>query len=175
MKKCKVSSCFIASTYGLVVSFFLGQRILFDYDVTRSVYLGITSSQVDSEENTDSTYSHSDYPEHATSKTHTAVRMGIYNSSQVSSPEHTSNTPGYNTSSQVALPEHTINKTRAIVHMGIYKTGSTTIQHQSRRYKQQLKEDGYEMPHIRTTARQIINQVRFASCFLPVIKSQKKK
>lgn len=36
-------------------------------------------------------------------------------------------------------------KTRAVIHMGVHKTGTMSIQHASRDYQQMLKKDGYEM------------------------------
>ena len=38
------------------------------------------------------------------------------------------------------------NFTRAVVHMGIHKTGTTTLQAHTRTHRQRLQEDGYEMP-----------------------------
>ena len=76
-------------------------------------------------------------------------------------------------------------QTHAVVHMGIHKTGSTSIQFISREKKELLKLDGYEMPWIanqerntreenETTAmvlpcgrRLYENQVNFATCFIP--------
>ena len=61
--------------------------------------------------------------------------------------------------------------TRAVIHMGIHKTGTSTIQKISARYKDKLMEDGYEMPWVGFSARTGIsldlndNQVNFASCF----------
>mmetsp|Transcript_412 Transcript_412/g.989 ORF Transcript_412/g.989 Transcript_412/m.989 type:complete len:443 (+) Transcript_412:85-1413(+) len=75
---------------------------------------------------------------------------------------------------------------RAVVHMGIHKTGSTTIQHLSKVYMQQLRQDGYEMPWVakeemnigeRETVYKTLreNQVNFASCFLPSDSDERKE
>ena len=80
------------------------------------------------------------------------------------------------------------NRTRAVVHMGIHKTGSTTIQKLSKLHAKELKLDGYEMPwhliveggHNASTVklgegelRHFENQVNFATCFLPSSNTEK--
>lgn len=76
------------------------------------------------------------------------------------------------------LSEH---KTRAVIHMGPHKTASTTIQFFSRKFKDHLQLDGYEMPWnaMETTGFREnekiaqgplgslwVNQAHFASCFI---------
>ena len=60
----------------------------------------------------------------------------------------------------------------AVVHMGILKTGSTTIQYQSAAMKDNLKMDGYEMPWSAMRERLVgdygENQLKFALCFLNI-------
>lgn len=64
-------------------------------------------------------------------------------------------------------------ETYAVLHMGPPKTGSSTIQSYSKRLKNALAKDGYEMPWTRSghrikKGRQLrTNQVNFASCFTP--------
>ena len=67
---------------------------------------------------------------------------------------------------------------RAVIHMGIHKTGSTTIQLQSLRKRELLQLDGYEMPWAANKENNARvrdgkngghchqNQVHFATCFL---------
>lgn len=68
-------------------------------------------------------------------------------------------------------------KTRAVIHMGVHKTGTSSIQKQSEELTDQLKLDGYEMPwriiqegqtkiRGRTNLDVRGNQVNFATCFL---------
>jgi len=90
----------------------------------------------------------------------------------------------------ISSPPPTNRKTHAVIHMGIHKTGSTTIQVRSEKLKEQLKKDGYEMPwvlfenlwgaeysKIQKKRKLVIwsNQVRFATCFrLPNEKERQK-
>merc|ERR1719215_145118 len=71
----------------------------------------------------------------------------------------------------------------AVIHMGIHKTGTTSIQTVSAKYKDLLKSDGYEMPwvvmkekHGRSRNQSFKpweNQVNFASCFLPLYNNER--
>ena len=67
--------------------------------------------------------------------------------------------------------------TRAVVHMGVHKTGTTTIQRTTAQYKNQLQMDGYEMPwsflrenggptNLTYQFRVPHNQMNFARCFI---------
>ena len=71
-------------------------------------------------------------------------------------------------------------KTHAVIHMGIHKTGTSSIQSQSKRHGKELQLDGYQMPWLvrqeDTTGRYYskgdinklpCNQVQFANCFTP--------
>jgi len=66
-----------------------------------------------------------------------------------------------------------LKQSRAVVHMGVYKTGSTTIQRLSAQLVEYLTKDEYEMPWaLLSTAEQqkLLNmtasQVHFATCFI---------
>ena len=74
--------------------------------------------------------------------------------------------------------------TYAIIHMGPHKTGSTSIQHASKKYIEQLRQDQYEMPWAvnrekfrekSTVSRQNQNQVNFATCFIPSTDEERKE
>ena len=60
----------------------------------------------------------------------------------------------------------------AVVHIGPYKTGSTTIQYLTQIFSAQLLADGYSMPYSHTFANGTSvsnpwsNQVQVATCFL---------
>lgn len=64
--------------------------------------------------------------------------------------------------------------THAVIHIGPYKTGSTSIQSFSKEHIKELKADGYEMPWTNLVVKQTQhdwlqqngNQVQFANCFL---------
>jgi len=66
------------------------------------------------------------------------------------------------------------NGSRAIIHMGPHKTGTTTIQRFTFHHKLILKEDGYELlevtnkeDNLRSKRKKIIiNSVNFATCFI---------
>ena len=66
--------------------------------------------------------------------------------------------------------EEFLHPTRAVIHMGPHKTGTTTIQEQSSTYQDKLKLDGYEMPW--KLVEETIgvegnpNQKHFSSCFM---------
>ena len=82
---------------------------------------------------------------------------------------------------------------RAVVHMGIHKTGSTSIQRQSRKHVDLLELDRYEMPWVAkmesnehgtirnkhgTIENQKIgpqNQVNFATCFVSPSHGERKE
>jgi hypothetical protein len=79
-----------------------------------------------------------------------------------------------------------VQMTRAIIHVGPHKTGSTSIQQTSRTHMTSLQKDGYFMPwsldpecfpsnqtlwkepHLKL----IENQVHFATCFIPTIEPE---
>lgn len=67
-------------------------------------------------------------------------------------------------------------RSRAVIHMGVHKTGTTSIQKATETFKEELREDGYEMPwavnmnrwegESSQTMHWFANQATFASCFL---------
>ena len=75
-------------------------------------------------------------------------------------------------------PQQSRTRTRAVIHMGIHKTGTTSIQAQSYEKRDLLKLDGYEMPWYAYLERKrregheielkvpYMNQRNFATCFL---------
>ena len=84
-------------------------------------------------------------------------------------------------SSTIHTQKHNLPKTRALIYMGIPKTGSTTIELLSKTYQKHLELDGYEMPWVlyreaaKTDNRLVENpvlktghQMPFAACFLNV-------
>ena len=68
-------------------------------------------------------------------------------------------------------------RSRAVIHMGVHKTGTSSIQKTTETFKEELREDGYEMPwavnmnrwegESSQTMHMFGNQANFASCFLP--------
>lgn len=67
-----------------------------------------------------------------------------------------------------SLPSSNSKQSRAVIHMGPHKTGSTTLQSFTYKYKKNLKEDGYYLPFdwIDPPIRGVgPNQVRFTECF----------
>ncbi|GFH61090.1 hypothetical protein CTEN210_17566 [Chaetoceros tenuissimus] len=76
--------------------------------------------------------------------------------------------------------KETYTKIHAVVHMGPHKTGTSSIQDASKKFQNELRKDGYEMPWAiaiedpivsnrkpNAWIRQAHNQVRFAKCFIP--------
>lgn len=57
-------------------------------------------------------------------------------------------------------------QTHAVVHMGPPKTGSTSIQFQSRNSIKDLNKDGFDMPWVVANKKNGENQMHFATCFL---------
>ena len=67
--------------------------------------------------------------------------------------------------------KHSVTAQNAVVHIGPYKTASTTIQHLTEIFSEQILADGFSMPysHIFANGTQVpnpwSNQVQFATCF----------
>ena len=70
-------------------------------------------------------------------------------------------------------PTITSNHSRVIIHVGPFKTGTSSIQSKSALFAAKLRKDGYEMAWFsadNATREKLVldsNQVHFASCFLP--------
>lgn len=77
-------------------------------------------------------------------------------------------------------------RTRAIIHVGLHKTGSTSIQQASEFYSKQIQQDGYDIPwmidSLRTDPQKLasdssdysLENREFASCFLPLVTGEAK-